>query len=561
MSTLLFEPIKEKINPASEIPLCLWTFLSSENLLTPEILEKMVFINKTHQENAELNDGLNSLIDHVFLPDIATWLNQKHKTNHPFQFWAILLKPWIGFVVNASYYYFLLLEQYFKEYPEKVTVTLLELDSDWEFKDTDYFIRHGHLSTNFHQFLITEILRGSYSDKIKHEKVSPFSPPLVDVSNGFESIQDHRSRRCIKIPGMSTIAELLLSLLLTLKPAVDTPSHDPIFVSKDDQFSIPETLRSTITECLKRSIPLSFTRYYEDYQKRAEKINYKKGKLRVFGAVSSTFEQMKFYLANAKAQGEILITTQHGGNYGLHLSHWEPQLFEYRFHHFITWGWTSKPDQYANKIALPSPYMKQFKNRHKFKNNTVIFIGTDINPLLYGFIPSFFEGKKCLEYRDDKLKFLNQLSQERLKTVAYRAYPNSRNRFSDNEYIRSNCPDLTLLEGDWTTLHKALFNSKLCVMDHLGTSLLICLSANVPFICFWRESFCDLNDEGRALIETLKEDQLFFDDAKEAADFVNSLSNVESWWKSKQALRATLMNYYANNNDWFMPWLKKLLAI
>lgn len=553
---LLIQQITRSLE-AHEIPLCLWTYLSYEAALADLHATRTVSLGLSHHTLSSLNDALNSWIDHHVMPEFTRFLNQYHGTAHPQAFWAILIKPWMGLMVNTIYYYYLVLKKVVSEHP-KLDVSLMHLTDSFEFKDTFAFMGKGHQESTLHTVMISEVIKHCFQAHFKAISDEPFTPEKHISEMPKESFNDYRSRRCLAIHSTPDAYEYLLSLLLTLKPAIRSARPDHTTLPPMPYPDMPKALEKAIFKLLHATMPLSFTTFYSHYQKKAEKITYKRGKIRLFGAVSSHVDSLKYYLANAKEKGEILITMQHGGNYGWHLSHREPQLFEHRFDYFFSWGWTQNDDRYATIIPLPVPYLRQMKDAHRFKAEHMILVGTDINPFLNTCIPAFHEGLKSLTYRDDKRLFLETLSPDLQKKMLYRGYPHKKNRFSDTAYVQKHCPEVALLEGNKKTFFKQLFQTKLCVLDHLGTTLLICLAANVPFICYWRESYCDLNDTGQSAIDRLKKEKLYFDSPTEAAAFINTIANVEVWWQQKQPLRQALLQECARTQPWLLEWMKTL---
>jgi len=558
MKKLLIGKIEGSFSSESEVPLFLWSFVSNETLLSPAVLEAIPDLNYSHEKNARINEALNIAIDHVFLPALARELNQRHGVHYSDSFWAILLKSWMGGIVNTAYYYYLVLKKVFSENPELLLVSLSQRKSKIEFTDTFDYIDRGGADWRFHQFIVSEIIRHCFSDKIQEASPVDYSPPKAGLVSKKIGVRDARSQRFLRVPGFSIVTEIMISLILRFKKPIKPASSDPLFLPNSSSNKIDPESIECILSLLRITIPLSFTSHFDRYEKKAKSKRYQKGKLRVVGALTSYYEQIKYYLAHAKEKGELLLTCQHGGNYGWHLSHWEPFLIEYRYDHFISWGWQHKSLVFDSVIPLPSPYLRKLKNKHRFKNNSMLLVGTGINPFYTAFIPHPHEGRKLLAYRHDKIRFLETLSKDNLKKFKYRGYPRTLNQFEDSSYIKKHFPDISFSKGKVGRIKRQLFSTQLCVMDHLGTTLIICLAANVPFICFWRPEFCDLNPSGLSIIQEMKQENLYFDDPEKAADFINSIESIESWWASKQTIRAKIRDLHADTSPCLWKWVTTL---
>ena len=535
----------------TDIPIQAWVLLNQENELH-HYLKKGPHLNMPHEIAHKHHFSLQAEIDQFFIPQLASYLNKLHDINESDEFWAIIIKPWLAMVVSTTYYYFLILQELIQA-NKNLTVELLELNTNWEFKDTQDFINNGRQNEAFHTFLISALITHLFDQSINITKTIAFTPPKANFKNGYESVRDYRSRRFIKVPGINGITELLFSAILLFKQAKNLKASS-VLLEKKAPFLLNHSFKQAMLLILKQCMPLAFTKNFSNFHSRAQKKHYSKGKIRIVGAITMTFEQMKFYLAHAHKHGEILITSQHGGNYGWHLSHWEPDHIEYRFDGFISWGW--QPSQARTTIfPLPSPYLGQFKLKKRKPTESIILIGTELNPFLTTCFPSFHEGKKLLDYRHQKTLFIDTLSEENLKKLHYRAYPHKETRLNDGAFLKEKFPKLQLLEGSVSTFHKALLNTSCCVLDHLGTSLIICLAANIPFICFWNENHCDLNEDGKTDLKLLKQAGLYFNTAEEAAHTINTISCFKTWWKSKQSKLEALQKKHSLSHNWFKAYL------
>lgn len=80
------------------------------------------------------------------------------------------------------------------------------------------------------------------------------------------------------------------------------------------------------------------------------------------------------------------------------------------------------------------------------------------------------------------------------------------------------------------------FKSKLLVFEHLSTAMFETRKSNIPFIIILKEGNFFLSKEGKKIINKFRKENLLFETGKDAALFLNSITSIEEWWKSKNKL-------------------------
>jgi hypothetical protein len=546
-------------DPENQIHIFLWPLLKSTMSLeeTEPFLEH---ISLSHTEQKQLNDSLISFMDNILIPHVQEVLNQKHQVNYDSAYWGILLKPWLSHLLNTAYYYFLSVTHVLKKHPHThFWVDALECTRKWESKDTFDFIYRCYQDPMLHWAMLSLLIKYCFPSRITIQSTVSAHPEPADYADGIESIRDHRSRRFFLVRGVSTVQEWLLSAFLFFKQPSQRLKKIFHWIPNSPPLEVSEPFLDALLQLALITLPESFDKHFRTLDQRAQKIGYCPGKIRVIGPVTVLYEQLKFYLAHAHCHKEIIITTQHGGNYGWHLMHREPMLIDYQFDYFISWGWTLPEPEYARIHPMPSPYMRAFKNKYHPQTSKLILIGTDINPYTICFMPNPFGGNALIAYRKSKISFLNQLHTHVATQAFYRGYPLSPGRFPDERYVQENTPHIQTISGN---LHPHLLTAKLVCLDHLGTTLCICLAANIPFICFWDPAHCDLNQDGQQWLDDLKTAGLYFDSPIAAAEQVNAIwDNIPKWWESKQPLIKKLQTWHANTTPWMWAWVKFLYKL
>ena len=106
---------------------------------------------------------------------------------------------------------------------------------------------------------------------------------------------------------------------------------------------------------------------------------------------------------------------------------------------------------------------------------------------------------------------------------------------------------------------------KLVVIDHLATTLLETLAANIPTILFWDPNRWEVRDEAETYFESLRQVGILWHSPERAAEkLVQIYAEPGSWWDSDdlQTVRRQFVTRYALvQQDWISSWVNNLDAI
>ena len=249
-------------------------------------------------------------------------------------------------------------------------------------------------------------------------------------------------------------------------------------------------------------------------------------------------------LARWRAQGHKLAFVQHGGNYGnVRVTSMDP-IMEYLQHAFITWGWDRQTPWQGNFVPLPPALLAEVRNRHEEKNGQLIYVGTEIPVFAYR-MDSRLTPLQYVQYREDKLWFLEALPAEVQDATLYRPYFDVPGTLEDAPWLLPQFPRVHLCTGP---LLPQLLQCRLLVLDHHGTTLLQALAANIPSVLFWDKEQWSLCPEAEALLDKLAEARIWHPTAESAAMHIRSIwSDVGGWWRSEtvQKARQAWADHYA----------------
>ena len=287
--------------------------------------------------------------------------------------------------------------------------------------------------------------------------------------------------------------------------------------------------------------------------------SYKKGKIRHVGYSLWHNEKEKIKAAFAKENGEILITSQHGGVFGTaKIPNIIPDI-DYSADYFITWGFSHHNNYQLNSIKLPSPYLSRLKKKYKKKNDDLLLVSSGCDLFQQRFDTSPV-GTQVFKNREEKVNFISTLLGNPLTNLVYCPYTVMEHKsIEDSVYFKNKFPSLRLNKQ---LVEKKLLKCKLVVIDHPQTLILAALAANIPTIAFWDPLIWAESDQSSVYFNKLREAGVLHLDAKSAATKVNKeWDNIEEWWHGEQIQEARELfcsNYALTSERWWLDWMKVL---
>ncbi len=496
--------------------------------------------------------------------ELARELNRRHGTSYGLGYWREILVPWLCLVIQAAFGRFLLISRFVEKYgSEELVVEIAEGETDWQVLDIDEFARL--LRTSEMDFWLNSLFMARLAPtnwkliKVPLPQPAPRQAP-TDMA-GSQSLSGRIFRHFFKrlsfdnVAGVRVMSIFFSIYIQLLKARPDrTPPHD----AEPPQPSpkIPGAVRQVVGAIIQSAMPQSYGTRFKELDDKAGRLSYKKGRLMVT-SVTRYNDEVRFISAHAKEAGEKLVRTSHGINPGT-AKFLLANDYEYDNHAYLSWGWTSH-EQYGERFhPVPSPLLSKFAGKHRLRSSELIFVGTKMwsQPELFRPIP---QPKGFLEYRKAKRIFLEGLEPGPLGNCSYRPYERSASDFEDLEFIRVSHPDLKICPGD---LHQALLGCRLCVLDHLGTTLLIALAGNVPTVCFWNKDKWPISPEAETYFHTLEEAGIIRPTPRAAAGHINEIwHDVPGWWKTEKVQRARRQwcgQFARTSRVWWLHWLRTL---
>jgi putative transferase (TIGR04331 family) len=548
--------IPDDFNPDKYIAFAPYCFINREHIypnFESLILEPDPF---SPTELAEV-DNLSVNYCLLKVKEIGERLNHEHNKSYSSQVWSVLLNPWLIYLIQNALEKEKRVKNFINRYKEeKLIIKVLEDDIEWKFENSLDFFINGCLSVSFSEWLTSRIIECNvpknwelsyYSRNIKKKVLSTKKSMRSWISNLIFS-------RCNHVYGFSVLDKLLFSSLGNLKrKKVEYIHFDDLIEKKENvkwSFNFDKVL--IVTQ------PVNIV----DFDIRVK--NRNRGKIRIISASDLFyFDEDKRKVAEALLNEEYIINTQHGGhNYGSANIHGFLDLLEYFFfQRFVTWGWEHKMSNFKCRVvALPSPYLTRFKDKYKHSNGKIILVSNRATlSFRFDSLPQVYQ---WLRYRKSKINLFDYLysKPELWENFYYRPYFTESDSFIDKSFFLNKYPTVKILQGN---LHEKLLRCKLVILDHPGTTLNICLSANIPTICFWEKEHFIFNIESEILFNILSKNQMLFFSTEELINFIdNNESKISEWWNStivQNARKLWCESFARTDKKWKFEWMKKII--
>jgi putative transferase (TIGR04331 family) len=432
---------------------------------------------------------------------------------------------------------------------EPFDVPLVEAIGRFRFATSLDFTQSCRSPGAFRDWLISEVVRRVAPSHWKLRtaaQITPSPPPPVAVSR----------RRYLAVDRVYGVARWrwLLSVYVHLLPKRAARPPLPAPGAPRDYF--PASFLELVSRLAGVTMPETAMAGFDALHADAKHRSYRAGRLRIT-TPNPYDDQENVMLGCAIDAGERLVMSQHGGTYG-----WGDGLSinaetDYVHDAFITWGWTEQQDYAGRFVRLPSPMLSRNLGKHQPVGNDIVLVGnamTHFNPRI-DFVP-------CpMLYRRQKRRFVDGLAAHVIDDLRYRPYRKAKT-IDDEAWMRRLYPNLRMVDG---ILEPALFASKLVVIDHPGTTLIVTLAGNIPTIAFWDREAWPLARQAKALFTGLEEAGILFHDPDRAAAQVNVMwPHVAEWWHDpvRQKARTEWCERFAWAEPlWLLYWFKGLARL
>jgi len=574
-------------NPDKHIPIGTFCFLGRE-----EVDEEWLNLSFNYDPFISIDEIKSA---EKICSDYTLWLLDKEKEyfnnklglNYSIRFWKIILFPWLIYCVDSLYERQSRIRKFITIYSnENIHVKLMSDNIDWDFLNVREFFNRGLQNIIYNEWLFSRILENIMPSNWTYEYVDKSIDYKKSILNNNKT---YNKTNFLK----SYIKKTKLYKIYNLKNGFyrvygihgfrffDYLTFNLFIFLKNLSSDINDTLLEKTISDVKTSVKIikwdldinyyiekNTTGFINNLSKKIYRLRnkkYNKNKINIIGAdpITNDENNLKLDIALRYENGEKLIPCQHGGhNYGTSKLHNLASLVEYNHYRYITWGWNEQEDFKGSFVPLALPRKNNFYNTHKQKNNNIILVGNYMIKYFQTFT-GYPRSKQSLEYRKNKITFIDDLSKIAKENLLYRPYNHKhQNTYNDENYLLQYYPKLKIL---YNNFENEIYNCNLLILDHPGTTLITALIANIPFICYWEKRHFPFSKQAELLLEDFSNTGIYFKDPSKAADKVNKINNsVEKWWcqdKIQQSRKHYIEKHGLISKDWRNDWKKFISSL
>ena len=561
MKRLILSTIPDDFDPERDLPLGPFCFIGKEHVYAG--WENVDFLPDPFLNMEVILEAEKVTVSYIknLIRPLTDELNTKNVTGYSEKFWQIIILPYVFVLIHAVFERQARLFQFIEKYKnEPIFVELLPGNMSWEFSDTSEFMHLGILNPAYNHWLFSRILEENIPERWEAVYIKvPATGGGTIIDKAYRKqklkqtlIDKIQYNRCGLIGGISLAETFLWSAYLNFKPVSNASrSSEDVY----QHIKTNDVLRTDIKNILLKSMPVCF-KYLNLLN--IPSVKPKPGKLRLVGTSLYYNDNLKYFYAKCVEGGERLVCTQHGGGgCGFKILPWRADI-EYKHHAYLSWGWDKQEDYPGNIRPVSSPLLTRFQNKHSQRTETLLMVGTAVYS--YSFrLSSEPQAVQGIDYRKEKVSFIENLNMDIFKEMSYRPYMNENGALADRSYIEKQFPGITICDGHF---HREMLSCKLLIVDHPGTTLWMALAANVPTISFWNEHHWTMSRQAAPHFDAMKEAGMFCESGKAAADKVNELwEDITGWWSGSdtQMIRKDFCYHHARSNRlWRWEWLKTL---
>lgn len=513
-------------------------------------------------------------------------LNKMHNKNYSERFWTLVVGPWVNYFAQVVYDRFTRLKIAKELYSN---LTVLGLNS--ENKITPIINTYDFVLNVKYNDLYNLKLTTSLAEKMSmHTILKSFNTSNINLSDKIFSNSDKKIsfkakiNRAIQDKFFSNANVVLYHtgheesflakiFILSNGKIVHKPKIYPMLcnikidLKKREKFKElllqakflikTNQLESAALDLLIEEFPLVFLEGYSNLEENANSVFVSCKPKAIFSSIGWYYdEHFKCWSAMSAEYGAKLYGLQHGGNYGV-ISNLDGEDHEiYTLDGFLSWGWK----YHFNKKITPSPAQKLINIKKRVvmdnaKYKEILFCATILNryPVQFGDIPENFQ-----KYFDWQVIFLKSISINIRSLIRLRLHYEE-HTWKMKKNLQVIFPDL-IFDTYKNNFRDSLYNCRLFVCDHLSTTYIEALAANIPTVLFWNSEITTIVEPAQPYFESFRNVGILHDTPESAAVWIEKIyDNIDSWWMQKDcqdAVNNFCNNYARTSKSPVSDWLK-----
>jgi len=535
-----------------------WCFVNGKSVLDAEELVKFI---ESPYDKVDLNSIYNYL-DNKFekiLPILSHTLNKMHGENYSDNYWRILIGPWLRSYIHIMFDRFSYIEKSLNDYPNLTTFLLSQKSyvTPADTKEFVYLVEGDEYNLQifsrvlifFGKFFPEKEIKISNSNCYNKSIKTSLKSKILHTIKCFFAIKTdlfcNKKIYCVDayLPKMATIKLILASYgkIAFISDNYHVGNNIELNVEFRENLAKLNFGNGLFANCISSLISLDMPKaYVENYSAlKKSAIDYFPKNPVVIASANAwyTKERFKFWAAGQSENNAVLLGLQHGGaDYGAR------ENFIFRDHelsivdYFFSWGWK---DVKCNAEVIPMPANKLINENDIDSSNIevdILWVTSTMPRYLVYFprITSYFE-----KYLDFQMDFINNLSVENIGNLKIRTH------YQDHGWgIRLRLKKVIKnirFDDNNIPYYESLKRCRLCVCDHLSTTVTESLALNKPTILFWNSETNKIRGEHIEYFDLLRSVGILYDSPEAAAKAVNKIyDNVNLWWDDVERKNAVL---------------------
>ncbi|WP_419766215.1 MAG: LIC12162 family transferase [Arcobacter sp.] len=264
--------------------------------------------------------------------------------------------------------------------------------------------------------------------------------------------------------------------------------------------------------------------------------------------------QLSIFIACLREKGVKLLCNEHNGLQHIFLNN-SVNSFINIVDLYLTQGWYEEKYNKNNNL-ISTGIMHEGYDRSNIKLN---YIHSNLKKILYMTAPAyakktnfnsinFCTGEDSKYYFTFQKRFFDHLSSNLIKNITYRTAPiflTKKWLVSNPKYFLKQYLNNLEIDNHKKNGLEAMLDSKLVILDYIGSAYIQSFLHNIPTIIFLHEN-CYLDECVNDLFKEMISVGIVYTDPIIAADFVNNNENsIQEWWLSKevQKVKNKFLNY------------------
>ena len=490
-------------------------------------------ISLSLKEKQELFEQTETIYQSV-LVEVVNVLNSYHSTTKSKRYWEIIVGVWLRMLIESVATRTIIVQSILKKDSDTSIVkspNSLSSSASQCLQDFQANLKSDVWNADLYA-RIMEVLKGDNSQAV-----------FMSTSAAFKSAQGNRKF------GPSYLSSTYLPRFKEVLLAINLRT----FPHRIKRITLPETTRDTKTRRLRlntsvegsevarvvSSLTLQYIphSYLEGFSSLLNQISHEypdQPPRSIFTANRHLYDDaFNIWAAGMTEQGSKLVLAQHGGHFGTSRFASFAERHELSVaNRYLTWGWSSSPIC-TRAFVLTQAGVKPRK-RTRGTNLVVVTDHVWSHPRSY-----FLDLAESGSYLPFMAKIVQSLDHSVTSKTLLRIHHGHAETGSPQDvWWENQTPNIEQDDGK-TPFAKILPDAKLILTCHNGTTFPETISAGIPTVIAWGESFVLLRADAERIFDALEAAGVFHRTPESAASFINLIWNdVDGWWNSPATIEA-----------------------